>query len=110
MRRRPSRTLPDPRLLLLLTGLACSQIGADCEMDDDDSSAEQFCVTVAGGGGFDTIQEAIDAAPAGGVITVCAGLPSSRTAIFMRMGPSSGPIGASTVRLSGSRRPRAMAR
>ncbi len=68
------RTVLNPRFAFLLAALALSQVAADCEADDDDSSAEQFCVTVAGGGGFETIQQAIDAAPSGGVVSVCSGL------------------------------------
>ena len=49
---------------------------SDCQpADDDDSSVEPSgCVTVSGGGVFEGIQEAIDSAPEGATISVCAGI------------------------------------
>ncbi|MCP4871108.1 MAG: hypothetical protein GY898_20565 [Proteobacteria bacterium] len=49
---------------------------SDCQpSDDDDSSVEPVgCVTVSGGGVFEGIQEAIDSAPEGATISVCAGI------------------------------------
>lgn len=59
-----------PLLLLLFSVLAaCPDDGSD----DDSTPPPSGCVTVAGGGVFDSIQAAIDAAPSGGVINICAG-------------------------------------
>lgn len=53
--------------LLLLVG--CPPVPAD----DDDSAEPQGPVEVVGGGYFDTIQDAVDAAPDGGVVLVAPG-------------------------------------
>ncbi len=71
------RFIRPPLLLSSLCLLACQPT-----VDDDDSTAPPLgCVQVAGGGVYEQIQDAIDAAPAIGVITICGGLYEERLRI-----------------------------
>mgnify|MGYP002630422775 CR=1 FL=1 len=72
--------LAKPLLLALI--LPATALGlAGCPSDDDDDSAEEGAVVVAGVGSFDSIQDAIDAAPECATVTISAGIYDERLQI-----------------------------
>ena len=81
MSRRPL-SRPSPLLLVLFSGaLGLGATGCDPTGDDDDSAGGDGAVVVAGVGAFDTIQEAVDAAPPCANITIGPGVFDERVQI-----------------------------
>jgi|GEM_PF-1878766 len=73
---------PAPRLLPALIGSwVILSLGGCPSTDDDDSAAEDGAVVVAGVGSFDSIQEAIDAAPDCASISISPGIYEERLQI-----------------------------
>ncbi len=68
-------TLDRSTALLCALFASLTLTAADCQTDDDDDATDDpsGCITVSGGGVFESLQEAIDAATSGATITVDCG-------------------------------------
>ena len=74
-------SLPRPASRLLISALALAALAGCPQGDDDDSAADDGSVVVAGVGSFDSIQDAIDAAPDCANITIAPGIYEERLQI-----------------------------
>ena len=74
-------SLPRPAPRLLIYALALAALAGCPQGDDDDSAADDGSVVVAGVGSFDSIQDAIDAAPDCANITIAPGIYEERLQI-----------------------------